>query len=204
MLKAVVFLLMVIIAFPASAELSFDFEDGQEGWEVPDWATTQPDHVCRKLETSTDNASSGTTALKLTCEFPGDEWTAALVQYENYDGFFNFSGYKAISADVFLPEEARGGFYKAKIILTTGDWVFIEMSKGIPLNFGSWTTVTAPLEVPEGMGRGFWKGIPAETTFTDNIRDIKRVAVRIEYNANPSLAGTRYEGPVYVNNIVIR
>lgn len=204
MIKVLTFVLLVVIACPAWAEVVFDFEGTQQEWEVPGWAMEQPDHVCTNLETSEDMASSGKTSLKLTCDFPGDEWTAALVQYENREGSLNLSGYKTVSADVFLPEEARGGFYKAKIIFTNGDWVFIEMSRGVSLNFGSWTTVTAPLEVPDGMGRGFWKGIPAETTLAQNIADIKRIAVRIEYNANPSLAGSRYEGPVYVDNVVIR
>jgi len=204
MVKIFAFVLLVTLASPAWAEIAFDFVTTQHEWEVPDWALSQPDHICTRLEHSSDKASSGNFSLKLTCDFPGDEWTAALVQYENFDGSFDLSEYKTVSADVFLPEKARGGFYKAKIILTTGDWVFLEMSRAVPLNFGSWTTITAPLEVPEGTGRGFWKGVPRETTFAQNIKDIKRVAVRIEYNANPSLAGTPYEGPVYVDNVIIQ
>lgn len=187
----------------ASGEICFDFEDGDEGWSIPDWALNQKDHKAISSEVSTDFAFSGTHSLKVMCDFPGTVWAAALVDKE-FEKTVDLYGYHSISVDVYLPRNAPKDLILARIILTVGDgWLFTEMRFPVMLQNGKWTTVSAKLEsyeVPDPV----WKGKGEKRLFL-NIRKVRKVAVRIEYDiAPPHRLGPKYKGPIYIDNMVIK
>jgi len=182
---------------PAVSKMKFDFErEMMHGWKIPEWAYEQGDHVATDLVISDKEASSGTHSLELMCDFPGDYWTAALIGYEHD---MDLTGYSTVSADIYLPRKARGDLYNARIILTVGDeWIIMERRDPTPLDRGKWNTVTANIATNEG-----WRSIPREYNLLDYIQKVKKVSIRIEYNASEWQAGPSYEGPVYIDNIVI-
>lgn len=170
----------------AEEKVLFSFEKDTQGWEIPEWALEQEDHVGKILEVSKDAAKDGKASLKLAASFPGKLWTAALAEDFEY---FDWTPYRAISADVYLPKEAPIGL-KAKIVLTVGEnWKWTEMARTIPLVPGEWVTISANL-LP---GSEDWK----RTVVDDNFRkDVRKVAVRVESNKKPE-----YTGPIYIDNI---
>lgn len=200
-----IFFLLVFICSGACAQsdaIRFNFEGNKEGWEIPDWALNQGDHVGRKALVSPDKSSSGENALEVTCDFPGDAWRAVIVDYET-NGDLDLSGYKSISADIYLPKKAQGTLYQARIIVTAGPWYFLEMSRPVDLKQGEWTKVEAKLDVDETDQRRYWKYRKDEEGLLPNIDKVKRIAIRIEYNASPSMGGPPYKGPIYIDNVVI-
>lgn len=192
MKKILVATLVAILVFglsmsaKAEERVLFSFEKDAQGWEIPEWALEQEDHVGKTLEVSKDVAKDGKASLKLTAAFPGKAWTAALAEDFEY---FDWTPYKAISADVYIPKEAPIGL-KAKIVVTVGEsWKWTEMARTIPLVPGEWVTISANL-IP---GSEDWK----RTVVDDNFRkDVRKVAVRIESNKKPE-----YAGPIYIDNI---
>lgn len=170
----------------AEEKVIFGFEKDTQGWEIPDWALEQEDHVAKSIEASKDVAKEGKQSLKVATSFPGKAWTAALVEDFEY---FDWTPYKAISVDIYIPATAPQGL-KSKMILTVGEnWKFTEMARSVPLIPGQWTTVTANL-LP---GSEDWK----KTTVDDNFRkDVRKVSVRVESNKKPE-----YTGPIYIDNI---
>ncbi len=170
----------------AEERVLFSFEKDTQGWEIPEWALEQEDHVGKTLEVSKDAAKDGKSSLKLTAAFPGKAWTAALAEDFEY---FDWTPYKAISVDVYIPKEAPIGL-KAKIVVTVGEsWKWTEMARTIPLVPGEWVTISANLLT----GSEDWK----RTVVDDNFRkDVRKVAVRIESNKKPE-----YSGPIYIDNV---
>lgn len=170
----------------ADEKVIFGFEKDTQGWEIPEWALEQEDHVGKVISVSKDVAKEGKGSLKIETAFPGKLWTAAIVEDFEY---FDWTPYKAISADIYIPKEAPVGL-KAKMILTVGEsWKFIEMARSTALVPGEWVTITANL-LP---GSEDWK----RTTVDDNFRkDVRKVAVRVESNKKPE-----YTGSIYVDNI---
>jgi hypothetical protein len=120
------------------------------------------------------------------CDFPGGvKWAAAYVEVQKY---FDWTAYKAVSIDVFLPSEAPVGL-KAKMILTVGkDWTWTEMTNSISLVPGKWTTITASI-VPGSID---WRGAKVLDEFR---ADVKKLGVRIESNK------AAYSSPVYIDNV---
>jgi hypothetical protein len=165
---------------------SFEKDKDTQGWEIPEWAMEQEDHVAKTVEESKDVAKDGKGSLKVMAVFPGKSWTAAIVEDFEY---FDWTPYKAISADIYIPKEAPIGL-KAKLILTVGEnWKFTEMARSIPLVPGEWTAVTANL----APGSEDWK----KTVVDDNFRkDVRKVAIRVESNKKPE-----YTGPLYIDNV---
>ncbi len=163
----------------------YSFEGSAQYWDIPEWAREKQDYTAKSLEVSKDCASDGSSSLKLTADFPGRVWTAALIELEEY---LDWTPYKSVSCDIFIPKDTPEGL-KAKIILTVGeDWKFTEMTSAIFLVPGSWTTVGASLE-PDTSD---WR----MTTVDDNFRkDVRKIAIRIESNKGPT-----YAGPIYVDN----
>ncbi|MEA3489256.1 MAG: hypothetical protein U9R44_02800 [Candidatus Omnitrophota bacterium] len=207
--KAVIFFLAWIIlfgatgAFSAEEEIHFDFEKENPGWVIPDWAYEQPDHVARFVSASSKEASSGSNSLEIMCEYPGDEWKAALVERE---GDLDFTGYETISMDVYLPKTAPKHLFLGRIILTVSEgWLFTQMKEGVPLYPGKWTTVSARLDFPEqDYKKSAWRG-RKEKRLYKHLSKIKKVAIRIEYDAAPPYRiGKKHHGPVYVDNMVIK
>ncbi|HPN73548.1 MAG TPA: hypothetical protein PKZ41_06075 [Candidatus Omnitrophota bacterium] len=173
---------------PITEERSYyDFERGDlAGWEVPQWAEGKNDYVAKKAEISQDFASKGTSSMKVTADFPGGYWTAALVEIQQY---LDLSKYRVISVDVYLPADAPVGL-NAKLILTVGDnWRFVEMNRSFPLMPGEWVTITASLEP----GSYDWKRVVPDEKFAE---DVRKIAVRIESNNKP-----KYTGVVYIDNV---
>lgn len=187
-------------AFGAEDQIVFDFEETTENWKVPDWAFYQNDHKAQEVETSDKYASSGERSLKLMCEFPGDVWTAALVERK---GDMDLSEYDTISVDIYLPKKGPRGLIEARIILTVGEgWRFTEMRSAVPLRRGKWVTVKVNLDKGEE-GITEWRGRGEKRLFL-NIDKIRKIAVRIEYNAAPPhRIGPRYRGPIFIDNLVI-
>lgn len=170
----------------AEEKVLFSFEKDTQGWEIPEWALEQEDHVAKSIEVSKDFAKNGTQSLKVMSAFPGKIWSAAVIEDFEY---FDWTPYKAISADIYIPKEAPVGL-KSKIILTVGEsWKFTEMARSVALVPGEWVTVTANL----APGSEDWK----KTVVDDNFRkDVRKVSVRVESNKKPE-----YSGPIYIDNI---
>ncbi|MBD3380389.1 MAG: hypothetical protein GF408_08020 [Candidatus Omnitrophica bacterium] len=207
--SAVNFVLGVFIIFSVSAsygvdaedEIRFDFEGSAQKWMIPDWAYYQGDHKAREVGISSDIASSGKGSLEIMCDFPGDVWAAALVEVQ---GDMDLSGYDGISVDIYLPGDAPKGLFAARLILTVGEgWFFTEMREAVPLKTGEWTKVWVSLD-KGGEGRTAWKGRKEKRLYR-NLDKVRKIAVRIEYDASPPhRMGPRYEGPVYIDNVVIK
>ena len=170
----------------AEEKVLFSFEKDAQGWEIPEWALEQEDHVGKTVEVSKDVAKEGKNSLKMMTVFPGKLWTAAIVEDFEY---FDWTAYKTISADIYIPKEAPVGL-KAKFILTVGEsWKFTEMARSVPLVPGEWVTISSNLMT----GSEDWK----RTVVDDNFRkDVRKIAVRVESNKKPE-----YNGPIYIDNI---
>lgn len=198
---ALVLVLGVSWLICAEKGIGFDFENSTNDWIIPDWAYYQVDYKAETVEVSTEYFSNGKTSLKIMCDFPGDAWTSAIV---NWEGEIDLKGYESISVDVYLPKGAPKGFLNGRIILTIGDgWYFTEMRSAVPLGIGKWTTIKAKLDSEE-TEKSDWRG-RGEKQLYKHITNIKKVAVRIEYDASPpDKIGPRYHGPVYIDNVIIK
>jgi hypothetical protein len=164
----------------------FGFEENIPNWEIPDWCFEKPDYVGESIAISNKFAKEGKSSLELMADFPGAKWTAAYVEIQQY---FDWTLYKTISADIFLPKDAPFGL-QARIILTVGkDWVWTEMARLVKLMPGEWTIITASI-VP---GSTDWR----RTEVNDKFRaDVRKLGIRIESNMRPV-----YSGPIYIDNI---
>ena len=132
------FTLLVLVALFLAAHyawcdetpIRFDFESDTEGWVIPDWSLEQKDSVGKSVSISPEQFSSGSQSLKLTCDFPGNAWAAAIVEYTKD---LKLRGYKSIAADVYIPKNAPAGFLAAKIIITTNgfrQWIEMRQASG--------------------------------------------------------------------------
>lgn len=163
----------------------YDFETGENGWEIPAWAFEKPDHVATSISTSKAISSRGKRSLKLDSNFPGGMWTASLTEIQHY---LDLSNYETVSVDIYLPPDAPEGL-RAKIILSVGeDWRFTEMSRSIKLTPGEWTNITASIREDSTD----WKRTKVDEAFKS---DVRKIAIRIESNRKPV-----YTGPVYIDN----
>jgi len=179
-------LLLVSSQAWASEIVIYGFEHGTEGWQVPDWAVSAGDYVCRSIEPSSEHVEQGSGALKLWVDFPGDRWAGAYV--ERQVEVSDWSDFGRLSVSVLVPSYAPQGL-RGRIILTIGDdWVWTEMNRAIPLAPGAWATVTVNL-TPQSMD---WKYF-VDDTFRARV---DRVGVRIE-----SGEGVRYSGPVFLDHV---
>ncbi|MBN1526308.1 MAG: hypothetical protein JW919_01825 [Candidatus Omnitrophica bacterium] len=189
---AVAALLCCAAALPARATAGeivlFDFEKDPEGWEIPDWALEKPDHVAQRIAISKPIAApSGTHALEVGAIFSDEAiWQGAYV--ERVTDITDWSQFRYLSADIYLPKAAPRGL-RARLILTVGDgWNWAEMNKTIPLNPGEWTIVKADISPGSRNWRKF---------LDDGFRaDVRKMGVRIESNGKIA-----YQGPVYIDNI---
>ena len=179
-------LLFCAISAQAEEEVVFDFEDGIQGWEIPDWAYEKPDHVQNSIEESDRAASNGNMSLMIDTDFPGGSWSGAIVEVMEY---FDWSDFSTLACDIFIPEGAPEGL-KAKIILTVGDtWKWVEMSRDYSVKPGEWVTMKADL-MPGSID---WRRVQVDDSFR---RDIRKIDVRIVSNNKPA-----YTGPIYLDNI---
>lgn len=180
--------------------IKFDFEESTQDWKVPDWAYYQPDHVAKDVKVGRDKVLKGEGALEVECDFPGNKWSAALVEIEKD---MNLSEYSRISAGVYIPGSAPKGFFKARFVITAGiGWHFIEMRESVSITPGRWVTIEAPIEKTE-FETSAWKGRGEKRLFK-HLDQVKKIAIRIEYDASPPhTIGPSYHGPVYIDNVVI-
>ncbi|MFC1631343.1 hypothetical protein ACFL1I_00090 [Candidatus Omnitrophota bacterium] len=167
----------------------FGFEDSANMWEIPDWAYEKDDYVGDNITLSNKFAKEGQSSLELLTDFPGAKWTAAYLETQAY---FDWTPYKTISADVFLPADAPFGL-KAKMILTVGEeWKWTEMSRFVKLIPGEWVTITASLDP----GNTDWR----KTEVTEGFRsDVRKMGIRIASNMQP-----KYSGPIYLDNVHVK
>jgi hypothetical protein len=194
-------LLKNVVSGYSSDEISFDFEESNQEWVIPDWAYYQGDHVARSIGVSSEKATKGKNSLEIMCEFPGDAWAAALVEHrEDMD----LSEYKSISADIYLPKGAPKGIIVARFILTVGvGWHFTEMRYTVTLKPGKWNKIKVNLESEE-VEKSEWKGRGEKRLF-HHINSVRKIAIRIEYDASPPYrVGNKYHGPIYIDNVVIK
>ncbi|NQT32102.1 MAG: hypothetical protein HQ594_00340 [Candidatus Omnitrophica bacterium] len=191
---------ILMFSFYAEAqEIKFDFEDSIEGWSIPTWADEQGDIVSESIAASPEVASSGINSLAIMTDFPGDSWCAAVVEYE---GEMDLTGYKTISVDIFLPKKVKTNLFRARFILTAGPWWRIEQRWPVELKRGKWTTLTADLDPEDELA--YWRSKRPGESIKANINSVKKILVRIEYNASVSLGGPKYKGPIYIDNVVIK
>ncbi len=164
----------------------YGFEDGLEGWVIPDWAKSSADYVMTDLAVSPEQAAEGHQSLRLQAAFPGERWTGGYVERELE--VTDWSAFSQISVSVYLPAEAPQGL-RGRIILTVGDqWQWTEMNHAVPLVPGTWTTMTANLKP----GSRDWKFFPTDTFR----KDVRKLGVRIESDKQPV-----YTGPVFLDNV---
>ena len=90
---------------------------------------------------------------------------------------------------------------QARIILVAGPWWWIEQRNATLLKLGKWTKIEAKLDVTEANQRSYWKRKSKEGMIVSHRDQVKKVIVRIEYNASEKHAGPKYNGPIYIDNI---
>ncbi len=170
---------------PKDAFVIYNFEKDEDSWEIPAWAFEKPDHVARTLKQSKVVASRGRGSLEMGVEFPGNQWSGALTEIQQY---LDLGKYDVISADIYLPPGAPAGL-RAKLILTVGDsWKFIEMARTERLYPGKWTTLTARIS-DDSID---WRRTKVDNEFR---ADVRKVAIRVESNK------AAYTGLIYIDNI---
>lgn len=163
----------------------YDFENTEEGWEIPAWEKDKTDHVASGLRAVEGVSAKGKGSLELYADFPGKGWTGALAEISQY---LDLVPYDALSVDIYIPPTCPPGL-RAKIILTVGeDWKFVEMSRGTKLTAGKWTTITASL----ADGSGDWRKVKVDAAFR---ADVRKIAVRVESEK------AQYKGPIYIDNV---
>ncbi len=169
-----------------TGKVIFGFEENIPSWEIPDWSFEKDDHVAESIAISNKFTKEGKSSLEVMANFPGKKWTAAYVEIQQ---FFDWTPYKTISADIYLPKDAPFGL-QARFILTVGkDWTWTEMARLVKVVPGEWTTVSASL-IP---GSTDWR----RTEVTDEFRaDVRKLGIRIESNMKPV-----YSGPIYIDNV---
>lgn len=165
----------------------YSFEKDPQGWEIPSWAMEKKDHVATQVGVSEFQASDGKYALEVGVDFEGlPEWRGAY--FERVIDVTDWSPFKYLSVDIFLPQGAPRGL-RVKMILTVGDeWKWTEMNKGMPLAPGEWVIIKADLTAASMDWRRF---------ITDEFRsDVRKLGIRIESNGKIA-----YKGPIYIDNV---
>lgn len=181
-------LFFVLPSAPCAKEIVlYSFERDPEGWEIPDWALAKKDHAARQIGISEFHASSGKYSLELDSEFSGGpSWEGSYV--ERLIDVTDWSPFKFLSLDFFLPKDAPHGL-RARIILTVGEeWKWIEMNRTVPLAPGEWIVIKVDL-TPSSMN---WRKF-----IDDSFRsDVKKLGIRIESNGKIT-----YKGPIFIDNV---
>ncbi|MBF0494894.1 MAG: hypothetical protein HQL28_07205 [Candidatus Omnitrophica bacterium] len=170
-------------------------------WSIPDWAKGNPDYVGLSCVMTDKMANNSCKSLDIECDFSGSRWAAAIVECEKN---IDISSYKTISADIYSPESIPSDFMQARFVITAGDWYFFENVKAFGLTKGKWTRVTAMLDKGSAGDDALWRCPNSKgKKLSDYITDVKKIGIRVEYNAGPKNAGPAYKGPIYIDNIEI-
>ena len=199
----VYFCLMTLMA-PASfgaEKILYSFEERTKGWVVPDWAREKSDYALRGASLSDMAASGGKSSLALNVDLPATTWGLSVVEVE---GNFDWTGYKTLSCDIYLPGNAPSGI-TAKLAFTGGaDSLWMVMAKPVRLVPGAWKTVSANITAKNmDWARikidkdGNITRMPAAALTAENIKDVKKIAVHIESDRKD------YEGNIYLDTVKI-
>jgi len=193
--------MMLMAGAAAAAEpINYDFKNGPDGWMIPDWAMEQKDCVGKSVEVSTDEAFGGTHALKIMTAYPGNDWTAAVI--EN-DREVTLKGYKHITDRVYIPKKAKTDLLYGRIIVTAGPWFFIQMRTPVHLERGKRTEIKVP---PDDGERGellLWQCNNSDECLLAHLDRVRKIALCIKYNVSAKNQGPKYNGPVYADDITI-
>lgn len=192
--KRLIFIVLFSILFISFVQTSafskeivlHNFENGPQGWAIPDWAIAKDDNAAQEVCVSEYYASEGTYSFELKVNFPGGStWKGAYVECPV--GVTDWTPFGWLSADIYLPPDAPRGL-RAKVILTVGEkWEWTESNKSVRLTPGEWTVMRVNL-LPESLD---WRRF-----VTDEFRsDVKKIGIRIESN------GVAYTGSVFIDNI---
>jgi hypothetical protein len=175
-----------VTAFGAETTIA-DFEEADPGkWVIPDWAKEKADHVAKDIAVSKEFAKKGAQSLVMSCQFPGEKWTAGVIELEEY---LDLTDKSKIAVDIYLPKDAPEGL-KGNICATYGTgWSWAEQLRNIPLVPGQWTTV----EVDIADGSKEWKKVRVDSEFRS---DIRKLDIRVISDKKPA-----YNGNVYIDNI---
>jgi hypothetical protein len=179
---------MLFVAAATAAEVTIaDFEEPDAGkWVIPDWAKEKADHVAKEIGVSKEFAQKGAQSLKIAAQFPGEKWSAAVVETEEY---LDLTDKSKLAVDIYIPKDAPEGL-KGNVCATFGSgWSWAEQLKNIPLVPGQWTTV----EVDIADGSKDWKKVRVDSEFRG---DIRKLDIRIISDKKPA-----YNGNVYIDNI---
>ncbi|NQT46194.1 MAG: hypothetical protein HQ593_01785 [Candidatus Omnitrophica bacterium] len=168
---------------------AYSFENGPEGWIVPNWALEKVDHVCRGIAISEHEASDGKYSIEMLSDFAGDNWQGVYMELEMDTDMIDWSDVSSIRADMYMPPFGPYGLV-GKFILTVGeDWKWHESEYGMVLKPGEWIT----LRVDMHSTSNDWGAVDVGSMK----RIIKKFGVRVESE------DTAYTGPIYIDNIVI-
>ncbi|MFH1995694.1 MAG: hypothetical protein ABIJ27_01700 [Candidatus Omnitrophota bacterium] len=179
-------LFFVVSGVCAQEIVLFSFEEGPQGWSIPDWALAKDDNAGEEVSISEHYASVGERSFELVVDFPGvSDWRGAYVECPI--GVTDWSPYSWLSVDIYLPESAPRNL-RARIILTVGeDWKWTESNKAIRLTPGEWTVIRVNMK-PESLD---WRRF-----IDDEFRgDVRKLGIRIEST------GADYKGSIYIDNI---
>ena len=199
------FIFFLILIFASSVgfcgeRIVFDFDENTQWWEIPAWAVGNVDYAGVSLELSKDFVFSGENSLKFICDFPGDVWKAAIIEHERD---IDLTGYKKITAHVYVPKDAKAQYLEARIVVTAGDWFFIETRDSVNLKKGEWTKVEAILDISKSGELKEWRCSNREECIRENLDEVKKISVRIEQNANSWQPDNEYSGPIYIDDVVL-
>ena len=177
---------MAVATVAASELVIYGFEDGTEGWVIPDWAKTSADYGVTEMSVSTTQAVEGTSSLEIRADFPGGQWSGAYV--ERQVEVTDWTPFSRLVVSIYAPSDAPPGLL-GRIILTVGnEWTWTEMNRAIPLKPGEWTELSVNLK-PGSMD---WKFFPDE----EFRKSVRKIGIRIESDKEPA-----YHGSVFVDNV---
>jgi hypothetical protein len=193
--------LIIILAHTVCSALEpIRFSNDAKEWAVPDWCQDQENCVVKDISASEDKSLGGKILLKLSCDFPGNEWAFAIAEYEKD---IDLRGYKNITADIYIPKETPAGFFEGRIIVTADSSLWIETKNSTALTPGKWNTIKAPLDITPGGELEYWKCSTHKDCILAHLDVVRKVSVRIEYNVNNGRSGPPYKGNVYIDNVAV-
>jgi hypothetical protein len=172
----------------------YDFEQGTDGWTMPDWPDANKDEkgAIYHPESSQDFASSGTKALRVPLRFIAGKDAKGFVGVRpNAD----WSPFQQVRVAVYLPAGAPTGLHVG-FYMMGGGWKWREAKQTIPLVPGQWTTLEAPLVGKEATD--LWNF--DATGLSQALQGIIDFGVRIEKTGSDQ---TSYTGPVYLDTVEV-
>jgi len=165
--------------------------DTYEEWYIPDRILSSSSRSINQLLVSdiVDNSADiKSKSLELVVDFPRtNSWREIYI--ERLIDSEDWNIYRALSAKIFLPEDAPRNL-KAKFILTCGrNWYWTEMKPRTSLKPGDWNLIEANLESISIDWR--YRGDISEL-----LKNVRKLGIRIESDYSRD-----YKGSIYVKDI---